>query len=307
MRVLLTGGNGMIGKALAARLHKDGMDVLSSVRRNPLTNQVLVEDLHESTKWNHALAACHIVIHTAARVHQMQENGMESAAEYHRVNTEGTINLARQAANTGVKRFVFLSSIKAMGEQGCFRSGDACQPQDVYGLSKREAELGLQKIAHETGMEIVILRLPLVYGVGVGANFLRLMKWVEKEIPLPFGLVHNARSLIGLRNLVDLICTCIQHPAAAGKIFLPSDGRPISTPELIRAIASALGRKANLLPVPVFLMRSAAMLLGKRVVADRLFDSLTVDSEPLRRELSWTPPFSLQQELDETVAWYLQR
>jgi nucleoside-diphosphate-sugar epimerase len=307
VRVLVTGSNGMIGRALVTQMQADGEEVLGSVRSNPQEDQVAVGDLHEATDWSPALIGCHAVIHTAALVHQIHSNTTENAAEYFRVNTSGTLNLARQAARDGVKRFVFISSIKAMGESGCFHSDDACFPQDAYGASKREAELGLQRLSSETGLEIVVLRAPLVYGPGVGGNFLRLIQLVERGIPLPFGLVRNARSLIGLRNLVDAIVVCSRHPAAAGKIFLVSDGEPVSTPELIRGIASALNRNAHLLPVPVLLLSAAATLVGKRSVADRLLGSLTAASEPLQRELSWKPLCSLQQGLDETVAWYKRR
>lgn len=306
MRILVTGANGFVGSAVMARLQLDKDSVLGAVRQNPQADQIAVGDLDETTDWGPALTGIEAVIHTAARAHQMEKHHVEAAAEFRRVNVAGTLNLAQQAARAGVRRFVFISSIKAMGEYGYFHTNDDCQPQDAYGMSKRDAELGLWKIANETGMEIVILRLPLVYGPGVKANFLRLMLLVERGIPLPFKLVHNARSLIGLTNLVDAIATCTRHPAAAGKIYLISDGDAVSTPELIRVIAKAFGREARLVPIPLFLMRTVTSILGKNELAQRLLDSLTVDVNPLQQELDWKPPMTFQQGINETVAWYRQ-
>ncbi len=305
MKVLVTGATGFVGRALVAGL-APGMQVLAAVRQGAGPGQVAVGDIDGHTRWDAALKGCDAVVHAAARVHQMQETGMQGAQAFARVNTEGSINLARQAAAQGVKRFIFISSVKAMGEGGSFRASDACHPQEAYGKSKRDAELQLQELAANSGMEVVILRLPLVYGPGVGANFLRLMQIVDRGLPLPFGLVDNRRSLIGLDNLVDLVATCLVHPAAANQIFLVSDGHDVSTPELIRHIATALRRPARLLPVPVGLMRIGASLLGKRAPADRLFGSLAVDSSPLRLELGWKAPLKLQQGLQETARWYLQ-
>jgi len=305
MRVLVTGSNGMVGAALAAHLRASGCDVLGSVRRTPEPGEIRVGDLDAATDWSLALRGREVVVHAAARVHQMAEGGMAGMAEYRRVNVEGALNLARQAAAVGVRRFVFISSVKAMGEGGFLKSGDDCRPVDAYGISKREAESALLQFAGEAAMELVILRLPLVYGRGVGANFLRLLRLVEKGVPLPFALVDNARSLIGLRNLVDVIELCMRHPAAAGGVFLPSDGKPVSTANLVRCMARAFGTSSRLLPVPVAPMRLAAALLGKRALADRLFGSLAVDSTSLTDRLGWHPPFDFQNEIDHTVAWYL--
>lgn len=307
MRILVTGANGFVGSAVIARLQLDGDNVLGSVRQNARTGQIAIGDLNEATDWAPALIGIEVVIHTAARVHQMEERNLKDATGFLRINVAGTLNLAQQAAQAGVRRFVFISSIKAMGEYGHFRADDDCRPQDAYGISKRNAELELWKIANQTGMEIVTLRLPLVYGPGVKANFLRLIQLVERGIPLPFGLVRNARSLIGLTNLVDAIVTCARHPAAAGKTYLVSDGDGVSTPELIRAIAQAFGRKARLVPISPPLIRAVASILGKKASAQRLLDSLVVDVDPLRQELNWKPSMTFQQEINETIAWYRQR
>lgn len=303
MRVLVTGANGFVGNALIARLQLDGDDVLGTVRKTPLADQIAIGDINETTDWSPALNGIEVVIHTAARVHHMKEC-TESAAELHRVNVMGTLNLAKQAAQAGVRRIVFISSIKAMGEYGHFHVKDECHPQDAYGISKRNAELGLLKIAQETEMELVILRLPLVYGPGVKANFLRLIHLVEKGIPIPFGMVQNARSFIGLTNLVDVITTCIHHPAAAGKIYLVSDNEDVSTPRLILVIAKAFNRKVRLIPIPPFLIKATALILGKKEFSKRLLASLTVDISPIQQELNWLPPLTLQEGLVETISWY---
>ena len=306
MKMLVTGSNGMVGSALVAHLRARGDEVLGSVRRAPGKGEILVGNLDGATDWVSALSGREVVIHVAARVHQVSETGMDGIEEYRRVNVAGTLNLARQAIGAGVKRFVFISSVKAMGESGFLKSDAACRPVDAYGVSKCEAESGLLQLAGDSPMEVVILRLPLVHGPGVGANFLRLLRLVETGIPMPFRWTDNARSLIGLRNLVDVIGLCSRHPAAAGSIFLPSDGQPVSTADLVRSIARALGRRPWLFPVPAALMRHSARLLGKQGLADRLFGSLAVDSTPLFDRLGWRPPFDFQQEIDNVVAWYLQ-
>ncbi len=302
-RILITGATGFVGCALCESLSQS-FYVVPAVRRQAAPGQIEVGEIDNTTDWQIALAGCESVVHTAAKVHQMQDGGMQATSDYFLVNTQGTIKLAKQAAEAGVKRFVFLSSIKAMGESGHFSPENPCVPLDAYGKSKREAELGLLDVAKESGMECVILRLPLVYGPGVGANFLRLVRLVDRGLPLPFGMVNNARSLLARHNLVDAIGACLVHPAAANQTYLLSDGEDVSTSGLVRRIAAALEKKPRLLPVSPALMRLAATALGKRTVADRLLDSLVVDSSAIRTELGWSPPSLMQDELVRTAAWY---
>lgn len=303
MKVLITGANGFVGSALVEDLRARGHEIVGATRA-PTENTVSVGELTGATDWGAALAGCDTVVHAAARVHQMKEQAENAEALYRETNVKGTLNLARQAVAAGVKRFVFLSSIKAMGEAGHFTEAAPCRPEDAYGRSKREAEEVLQKLSLETGLEVVILRLPLVYGPGVKGNFLNLMRLVEKGLPLPFGAVRNVRSLLYLGNLLDVIALCLNHQAARGRVFLPSDGAEVSTPQLIRAIATAMGRKAKLLPVPPSLMLTAAGMLGKGPAAARLFGDLSVDSSLLFRELTWRPPFRMDEGLKATAQWY---
>lgn len=268
MKVLVTGANGFIGRALVQDLRGRGHEVVTATRR-PASNCVGVGEIDGSTDWSAALQGCDAIVHAAARVHQMKEEAADAEALYRRTNVDGTLNLARQTAASGVRRFIFLSSIKAMGEAGHFTAETPCRPEDAYGRSKREAEEGLLQLA-AAGLEVVILRLPLVYGPGVKGNFASLMRVVEKGLPLPFGAVRNARSLLYLGNLTDVVALCLTHEAAAGRVFLPSDGVDVSTSELIRGIAKGMGRSARLLPVPPSLMMLAAGILGKGPAAARL-------------------------------------
>ena len=244
------------------------------------------------------------VVHLAARVHVMRDEASDPLAKFREVNTEGTLNLARQAAQAGVKRFVFVSSIKVNGEgrDAAYRETDSPAPEDTYAISKWEAEQGLQQISQETGLEVVILRPPLVYGPGVKANFRRLLDTVARGWPLPLGAIRNRRSLLYLGNFVDAIRVCVEHPAAAGKTFLVDDGQPVSTPDLIRAVAHAMGRPARLLAVPVDALEFAGALLGKQAAVARLTGSLWVDSSLIRTRLGWTPPYSMAAGLAATVA-----
>jgi nucleoside-diphosphate-sugar epimerase len=305
MKVLVTGATGFVGTALCARLSASGHGVVPAVRSKfGLPHEVVVGNVDAPTDWRPALSGCDAVVHLAARVHVMDDTAHDPLALYRATNTEATINLARQAAKAGVKRFVFISSIKVNGE-GCdaaYRETDAAAPGDAYAMSKWEAEQGLQRIAGETGLEVVILRPPLVYGPGVKANFQRLMRMVERGWPLPLGAIRNRRSLLYLGNFVDAIRLCVEHPAAAGQTFLLDDGKLVSTPELIRAVASAMGRPARLLAVPVGVLELAGALLGKRAAVARLTGSLFVDSSAIRSRLGWTPPYTLRQGLDATVA-----
>lgn len=311
--VLITGADGFVGSALCNRLSNEAVPSRGAARRlkAPLDSDqhmVAVGDISAETDWSSALQDVTEVVHLAARVHLMNESSPNPLAEFRRVNVEGTASLARQAAAHGVSRFVFLSSIKVNGElTGAgqpFTATDVPSPEDPYGVSKCEAERRLWQIATETGMEVVVLRPPLVYGPGVKGNFIRLMRVIDKQLPLPLGAIQNQRSLIYLDNLVDAIRVCLTHPKAKGKTFLVSDGEDVSTPGLIRRIAAALGRKPLLLPVPVSWMRWAGAFLGKKAAVDRLLGSLCVDMTPLREELGWNPPYTMQAGLETTAQWY---
>ena len=252
-----------------------------------------------------ALTGSHIVIHLAARVHVMNDTATNSLEAYRRVNVQGTLNLARQAAAIGVRRFLFLSSIKVNGEatqpSHPFAADEAPAPLDDYGISKMEAEQGLREIAVETGMEVVIIRPPLVYGPGVKANFASMMRWLRRGVPLPLGAIQNQRSLVALDNLVDLVVTCLTHPAAANQTFLVSDGEDVSTTELLRRMGKAMQCPAHLIPVPARLLKGAAALLGKQDVAQRLCNSLQVDIQKTRQLLGWNPPLTLDQGLKKAA------
>jgi UDP-glucose 4-epimerase len=269
-----------------------------------LAGEAVIGDINGATDWTTALNGCDAVVHLAARVHMMRDHACDPLALYRATNTEATLNLARQAAHAGVKRFVFISTIKVNGEgrDTAYRETDTPALEDAYAISKWEAEQGLRRIEQETGLEVAILRPPLVYGPGVKANFLRLMQTVQKGWPLPLGAIRNRRSLLYLGNFVDAIQLCVEHPAAAGQTFLLDDGEPVSTPDLIRALARAMGRPARLLAVPVGVLELAGALLGKRAAVARLAGSLYVDSSAIRSRLGWTPPFSMEAGLAATVA-----
>ena len=267
---------------------------------------VPIEPLGADTPWQDALAGVDIVIHLAARVHIMQDTATDPLTEFRRVNLHGTERLALQAANAGVKRFVFISTIKVHGEEtpAPYTTDSPAKPSDPYGISKWEAELTLRRIEEETCLEVVVVRPTLVYGPVVKANFLNLMKVVQKGIPLPLASINNSRSLIYVGNLVDALTTSAVHPAAAGKTYLVSDGEDVSTPELIRRVAAALGVPARLFPVPVPLIHLAGAVTGKRTAVNRLLGSLTVDSSRIRNELEWKPPFTMEEGLRETAKWF---
>lgn len=310
--IFVTGASGLVGRALVEKLANDEKlsGVVAVVRRHGVpfsngVNSVQVGDLLSNTYWGSALRGVVSVVHCAARVHVMQDDSSDPLQAYREVNVEGTLNLASQAAQSGVRRFVFVSSIKVNGEatqpDQPITADDAPLPLDPYGVSKLEAEQGLREIEAQTGMEVVIVRPPLVYGQGVKANFAAMMRWVARGMPLPFGAIKNARSMVALDNLVDLLVTCLKHPAAAGQTFLVSDGEDVSTTELLRRTARAMGKKAILLPVPVPVLEWGADMLGKRAVAQRLCGSLQVDIEKTRRLLGWTPPLTLDQGLKKAV------
>ena len=261
--------------------------------------------MNDRADWRKALAGCQVVVHLAARVHVMTDTAKNPLDEFRQVNVKGTLNLARQAAAAGVRRFVFVSSIKVNGEATepghPFTAEDTPAPLDAYGISKMEAEQGLREISAQTGMEVVIIRPPLVYGPGVKANFAAMMRWLARGVPLPLGAIHNQRSLVALDNLVDLIVTCIAHPAAANQTFLVSDGQDVSTTELLRRMGRAMKRPARLMPVPAGLLEWTAALVGKRDVAQRLCGSLQVDIQKTRQLLGWNPPLTLDQGLKKAA------
>ena len=316
-KILLTGSTGFVGSALIDALKTiPEYWVVSAVRSagnaesaNAVT--VVVGSIDAATDYSSGIAGVDTVIHAAARAHIMHDEVADPLPEYRKVNVEGTLNLARQAAAAGVHRFIFISSIKVNGEGtvvGAPYHADAQPaPADPYGISKMEAEQGLRALATETGMEVVIIRPVLVYGSGVKANFLSMMRWLNKGVPLPFGAIYNKRSLVALDNLVDLIVTCINHPAAANQTFLVSDGEDLSTSELLRRMGSALGKPARLLPMPSRLLEVGAGMLGKQALAQRLCGSLQVDISKTRELLGWTPPVRVDDALRQTATHFLAR
>ena len=328
MKVLVTGATGFIGQALSLSCIKRGFQIQRAIRVNQeqFSNKkikksgktgdfVCVGSIGSHTDWSNALQDIDAVVHLAARVHVMQDKSENPLEAFREVNTAGTDRLAGEAAKAGVKRFVYLSSIKVNGENtgpsggkcNIFFSGnDIPSPRDPYAVSKWEAEQILHTIAKETGMEVVIVRPPLVYGPAVKANFLRLLKIVDRGVPLPLGSIKNARSLVCLDNLVDFLITCVNHPDAAGKTFVVSDGKDLSTPELIRKIAQFMGRPCRLFPFPPSLLRFVGKLAGKEAMIDRICGSLHVDISKARNVLGWDPPVSVDEGLRKTVEWYLK-
>lgn len=315
VKVLLTGSTGFLGSVLRSSLIlQNKYKVVSAVRTisTGVTHDTfVVGNIDSQTNYGEALVGADVVVHLAARAHIMKDEVSDPLAEYRKVNVNGTFNLARQAAAAGVKRFIYLSSIKVNGEstsgRSVFSDTDTPAPVDPYGLSKNEAEDGLRQLSKETGMEVVIIRPPLVYGPGVKANFLNLLKLSSTGVPLPFGLVNNRRSMVYVGNLVDFIIRCIDQPNAANETFLVSDGEDLSLRLLIGRIRSTLGRSALLLPVPLFVFQLAAALTGKRAVVDRLIGDLQVDSSKARHLLNWTPPYTVKQGIAATVADYIKR
>lgn len=312
---MVTGGSGFVGRALIGQLLASAdCRVVAPTRRaetavDPSVRAVQWSGLGSEQDLSEALQGVDCVIHTAARVHVMNEVTADPLAAFRQVNVRGTLELARQAAAAGVRRFIFVSSIKVNGEGTApgrvYTADDLPAPVDPYGISKHEAEQALQSLALDTGMEVVIIRPVLVYGPGVKANFLSMMRWLDRGVPLPFGAVDNRRSLVALDNLVDLVLTCIEHPAAANQIFLASDGDDVSTTRLLRLLAAAMGRTARLLPVPVALMDGAARMLGRSALAQRVFGSLQVDISKNQRLLNWVPPVTLDRALQLTAQHFL--
>jgi len=307
-KILITGANGFIGCYLCAFLKGKGYFVRAAVRNNVrdasgADEYIQVGDIDESTDWQQALAGVDAVIHLAARVHIMHETAIYPIESFRKVNVQGTEYLARMAAKAGVKRFIFISSVKVNGE-GASRSyteKDIPGPQDVYGVSKREAEDSLACIAAEMGFETVILRLPLVYGLGVKANFKNLIKLASFGLPLPFKGINNRRSFLYCGNLVDAISTCIAHPLAAGETFLVSDGQDVATPDLIKMIACAMNKKVILFSLHPGIVKALCKIVGKAEELEKLTGSLVVDSSKIRNLLGWKPPFTMEEGIRETV------
>jgi UDP-glucose 4-epimerase len=311
--VLVTGASGFVGRHVVERLERLGYPVIVAARpgrppageRNSIafdlrTPQALAPD---------ALRGVKVIVHAAARVHVMQP-GPEDARAFHQQNVDATLHLARVARRAGVERFVFVSSIKVHGERSAsapFVATDRPAPLDDYGRSKLVAEVGLARIAADTGLEVVVVRPPLVYGAGVGGNFRRLLEWVNRGVPLPFGGVRNARSLVSVWNLADLLARAALHPAAAGHTFLVADGPPVSTPALVEGLAAAMGRPSRLVRVPMPLLRAAAVLLGRSGELQRLCGSLVVADGPTREILGWTPPIPQEEALRLTAESYMRQ
>ena len=316
MKILLTGASGFVGRQLLdvllektdAQLQLVGRTTPSQRFDSRVAYRSIVE-ISANTNWRDVLPGCDVVIHAAARVHVMQEHADDPLAAYRETNVAGTLNLARQASTQGVKRFIYLSSIKVNGELTPngkpFNADDEALPQCPYSISKHEAEQGLLALAEETGMDVVIIRPVLVYGPGVKGNFRTMMEWLEKGIPLPLGRVHNKRSFVSVDNLVDLMITCIDHPRAANQIFLVSDGEDLSTTVLLRKLRRLLDKRMVLLPIPVWVLNSVSKLLGKQVYAERLCGSLQVDIGKARELLGWQPVASVDDVLQSTVEEYL--
>lgn len=317
LNVLLTGATGFVGRGVLARLCAEpGLRTRVAVRRMPEelpagVDCVRIERLSIDQDWGDALKDIDVVIHAAARVHVMEERAADPLAEFRAANVEATRHLARQAVAAGVKRFVYLSSIKVNGEETepghPYRADSPAQPRDPYGQSKLEAERALFDIAGETGLEVVVVRPPLVYGPGVKANFASLMGALQRRLPLPFAAIDNRRSLVARDNLADLLLLCSRHPAAAGRVFLVSDDRDLSTAQLCRELSVALAVRPRLLPIPPFMLRLLGLLTGRGRQIQRLLGSLQVDISATRQILGWVPPVSTEQALRETARWYRER
>lgn len=316
-RVLVTGATGFVGRALCTELLRHGHPVCATLRRGQDSTRldldgvepIVIGTVTAATDWRNALAGCEAVIHLAARVHVMRDKAIDPLTEFCVVNVEGTLTLARQAAEAGVRRFVYLSSVKVNGEQTLpgrpFTEEDMPAPRDPYAISKYKAEEGLHKLAQQTGMEMVIIRPPLVYGPGVKANFRDMMCWLHKGVPLPFGAIHNRRSLLALDNLTNFIVTCLNHPVAANQTFLVSDGEDFSTTILLRRVMVALDMPPRLWPVPQKLLEMGFKLVGKGDMAQRLCRSLQVDITKSRTMLGWVPPLSVDEALAKTARHFL--
>jgi nucleoside-diphosphate-sugar epimerase len=316
MKILITGANGFVGLPVSQYLISTGHQVVGTIRSRDSLSVVnsqihlkVIGYIDELTDWQDCLAGVECVIHLANRAHVMDEQSNNPLALYRKVNAEGTLNLARQAAAAGVKRLIFISSIKVNGESTlpgqALTSNNQHVPVDPYSLSKYEAELGLKLIAEHTGLEVVVIRPPLIYGPGVKANFLKMMQWVEKGIPLPLGDIQNQRSMLGLDNLINFIELCLTHANAPGQTFLVSDDHDVSTTELLKEIASAMHQPSRLLSIPQYFIEKSLILLGQRHISERLCGLLQLDISLAKRLLSWKPPHTFKDQLSKTALDYL--
>ena len=307
----MTGATGFLGSVLCDVLSTNGYTVRAALRHDrptPVCERAVVGDFGPTTEWANALEGVECVIHAAARAHVLNDSPL-NASLYDQTNAQGTRRLAEAAAQAGVRRMVYVSSIKVNGEQTfdrAFHEADAAHPQDAYGRSKWLGEQHLLEVAAGSNLQAVIVRPPLVYGPGVRANFLRLLQWVDRERPLPLGAVQNKRSLVSIWNLCSLLVHVLEHPAAVGRVWMVSDGEDLSTPDLIRQIGRAMNRRVRLPPIPLGLLQVFAALLGKRSEVTRLCGSLVVDATPTREELAWSPPLNVSEGLARTVSWYMR-
>ena len=308
LKIMVTGASGFVGTSLCNRLSSLGIKFSGTVRKKTRPEQFEIGELSAQTDWSEALTDCDVIIHLAARVHVMKDTSHDPLAAFRAVNVDATLNLAKQALRCGVKRFVYVSSVKVNGEETIsksFTAFDVPAPIDPYGQSKLEAEIELRALLYQSGLELVIIRPPLVYGPGVRANFFKLMQLVKMSVPLPLGAIHNKRSMVALDNLLDLLITCAHHPAAAGQIFMVSDDHDVSISELLRLLSSGMDQRSLLLPVPAWMIAGVATLMGKSASANRLLGSLQVDIAHTKSTLDWQPVVSMPDALRETVEHFL--
>lgn len=307
MKIGVTGASGFVGRALLHRLRREGRDFVPLVRKaSGLPGERVVGEIDETTDWSGLLEDLDVIVHLASRVHKMADRAIDPLAEFRRVNRDGTAHLARQAAAQGIGRFIFISTVKVNGEATVegrpYRAEDPPVPEAPYAISKLEAERAVVQISAASDMDFVIIRPPLVYGPAARGNFPSMVKWVRRGLPLPLGAATaNRRSLVGIDNLVDLICACLVEPNAANQTFLVSDGRDLSTSDLLRLIGAAAGRKVKLAYVPIRVLRAAAKVVGKTGAADRLLGSLQVDISKTEEMLGWHPPVPVEEGLRRAV------
>ncbi len=311
--IVVTGANGFVGRAVCNQLQSQGYFIRKVVRfsSNKTHNEIEIGDISADTNWHGVLKGASTVIHCAARVHVMRESALDPQSEYRDVNVAGTLRLARQALEAGIKRFIFLSTIKVNGESSQlgtpFNPGQIPDPVDPYAVSKYEAEIGLMALSEDTDLEVVIIRSPLVYGPGVKGNFLSMIKWLWTGIPLPLGgVTNNRRSLIFIDNLVDVILICMKHHAAVNQTFMVSDDEDLSTSDLLTRMNLELGQPSTIMSVPTSFIILLAKISGKTEIARRLCDSLQVDIKKTKDLLGWVPPISVNEGLRQTAAYFLK-